>query len=127
QEIGKLMNAGRFETGTGSRTTRDVLDAYVAHIVADVKLRRPMNVAIDCGNGTAGVVAMRLFEALGATVMGLYVQPDGHFPNHVADPTVEKYMVDLAKAVRDGKCEAGIGFDGDADRVGIVDETGRLL
>ncbi len=127
QAIGKLMTGGRFESGAGSRTTVDVLDAYVKHIVADIKLRRPLNIAIDCGNGTAGVVAMRLFETIGARVTGLYVQPDGNFPNHVADPTVEKYMVDLAKAVRDGKCEIGIGFDGDADRVGIVDETGRLL
>jgi len=127
QEIWKLVSAGRFETGAGKRETRDVLDAYTDHICADIRLRRPLHVGVDCGNGTAGVVAVRLLERLGCRVEGLYVEPDGNFPNHVADPTVEKYMVDLVAKVRQARCDAGIGFDGDADRVGVIDETGRLL
>jgi phosphomannomutase/phosphoglucomutase len=127
QEIWKLVQGGRFESGAGSRESRDVLDAYVDHICGDVRLKRPLHVGVDCGNGTAGLVAVRLMERLGCRVEGLYVEPDGNFPNHVADPTVEKYMTDLVRVVRASRCDAGIGFDGDADRVGVIDETGRLL
>lgn len=127
QEIWKLVNGASFETGSGKRETRDVLDAYADHICGDIKMRRPLHVGVDCGNGTAGVVAVRLLERLGCRVEGLYVEPDGNFPNHVADPTVEKYMVDLIAKVRSERLDAGVGFDGDADRVGVIDETGRLL
>jgi phosphomannomutase/phosphoglucomutase len=127
QEIWRLVQDGRFASGRGARTVHDVRDAYVEHVVRDVRLARPLHVAVDCGNGTAGPVAMRLLERLGCRAEGLYVEPDGRFPNHVADPTVEKYMADLQRAVRDKRTDAGVGFDGDADRVGIVDETGRLL
>jgi len=127
QRVYQIIESGRFETGAGRRTVQNIADAYVDHICADVKLRRPLHVAIDCGNGTAGVIAPRLLERLGCRVEGLYVEPDGRFPNHVADPTVEKYMVDLAQLVRSSHADIGIGFDGDADRVGVIDETGRLL
>ena len=127
QEIWKLVNGASFETGSGKRETRDVLDAYADHICGDIKMRRPLHVGVDCGNGTAGVVAVRLLERLGCRVEGLYVEPDGNFPNHVADPTVEKYMADLIAKVRSERLDAGVGFDGDADRVGVIDETGRLL
>lgn len=127
QEIWQLVNSGRFETGNGKRERREVLPAYADHIVGDIKLQRPLHVGVDCGNGTAGVVAVELLERLGCRVEGLYIEPDGNFPNHVADPTVEKYMVDLIAKVRSSRCDIGIGFDGDADRVGIIDETGRLL
>jgi phosphomannomutase/phosphoglucomutase len=127
QRVWDIVRDGQFVNGAGRREVRDVLDDYVTHITQDVKLRRPLHVAVDCGNGTAGVVAPRLLEKLGCRVEGLYVEPDGHFPNHVADPTVEKNMVDLAAAVRTARADCGIGFDGDADRIGVVDETGRLL
>ena len=127
QAIWQLVQGGKFTTGSGKRESRDVLDAYVGHITQDVKLARPLRVAVDCGNGTAGVVAVRLLEAIGCKVEGLYVEPDGNFPNHVADPTVEKNMVDLVARVRADHADLGIGFDGDADRIGVVDETGRLL
>jgi phosphomannomutase/phosphoglucomutase len=127
QAIWQLVQGGKFATGSGKRESRDVLDAYVGHITKDVKLARPLRVAVDCGNGTAGIVAVRLLEAIGCKVEGLYVEPDGNFPNHVADPTVEKNMVDLVARVRAVHADLGIGFDGDADRIGVVDETGRLL
>jgi len=127
QEIWQLVNSGRFESGNGKRETRHLLDAYADHIAGDIKLQRPLRVGVDCGNGTAGVIAVQLLERIGAKLESLYVQPDGNFPNHVADPTVEKYMADLSQRVRDTRCDAGVGFDGDADRVGVVDENGRLL
>jgi phosphomannomutase/phosphoglucomutase len=127
QHLWQIIQSGRFETGNGRRTAQSVVDAYVEHVCADVHLRRPLHVAVDCGNGTAGIVAPRLLERLGCKVEGLYLEPDGHFPNHVADPTVEKYMVDLAAKVRSSHADIGIGFDGDADRIGVIDETGRLL
>jgi phosphomannomutase/phosphoglucomutase len=127
QTIWQLIQAGHFESGSGKRETCNVLDDYVAHITKDIRLARPLRVAVDCGNGTAGVVAVRLLEAIGCKVDGLFVQPDGNFPNHVADPTVEENMVDLIARVRSTGADLGIGFDGDADRIGVVDETGRLL
>jgi phosphomannomutase / phosphoglucomutase len=127
QRIWQLIRDGDFETGAGSREDRDVRDAYVDSICSTVRLRRPLNAVVDCGNGTAGVVAIRLLERLGCRVDGLYVEPDGRFPNHIADPTVEKYMVDLQRRVRETHADVGLGFDGDADRLGVVDETGRLL
>ena len=127
QEIWQLVNSGRFESGNGKRESRHLLDAYADHIAGDIKLQRPLRVGVDCGNGTAGVIAVQLLERIGAKLESLYVQPDGNFPNHVADPTVEKYMADLSQRVRDTRCDVGVGFDGDADRVGVVDENGRLL
>ena len=127
QRLWELVRDGKFTQGSGRHEHHDVLDAYVDHLAADVRLRRPLRVGVDCGNGTAGVVAVRLLERLGCRVEGLYVEPDGRFPNHVADPTVEKNMVDLQRVVRERQCDAGVGFDGDADRVGVVDEKGRLL
>ena len=127
QRIWELVRDRDFETGSGSRESRDVRGPYIEHVCRDVQVRRPLRVAVDCGNGTAGVVAIELLERLGCRVDGLYVEPDGRFPNHIADPTVEKYMVDLQRRVRETGADCGIGFDGDADRVGVIDETGRLL
>jgi len=127
QKIWQLVQNGGFTQGNGSVTRREVLADYVDHIAADIRLARPLQVVIDCGNGTSGIVAPQLLERIGCRVEGLYVEPDGTFPNHMADPTVPKYMQDLSAAVQRSGADVGIGFDGDADRVGVTDETGRLL
>ncbi|UCE04159.1 MAG: phosphomannomutase/phosphoglucomutase [Candidatus Latescibacterota bacterium] len=127
QRIWEIAQRGDYAQGRGDLERLEVLDAYLDHIARDVRLERPLHVAIDCGNGTAGVVAPRLLERLGCRVEGLYCEPDGRFPNHVADPTVPEYVEDLMQKVRTSGAEIGIGFDGDADRVGVVDEGGRLL
>jgi phosphomannomutase/phosphoglucomutase len=127
QALWELVRGGRFETGRGQRETRDILDDYMEYVRRDIRLPRPLHVAIDCGNGTAGVVAGRLLRALGCRVEELYCEPDGNFPNHVADPTVPEFMRDLSRRVIETRADLGIGFDGDADRVGVIDETGRLL
>jgi phosphomannomutase/phosphoglucomutase len=127
QKIWRLVQDGAFAQGRGSVTPQDVLTEYVDHIAKDIKLARPLHVVIDCGNGTGGIVAPRLLERIGCKVDGLYVEPDGTFPNHMADPTVPKYMQDLTDAVRQSGADVGIGLDGDVDRIGVTDENGRLL
>lgn len=118
---------GDLPRGEGAYVERPIIEDYLARLIGDIRPARPVRVAVDCGNGTAGLVARRLFDAWGAETEFLYEEPDGSFPNHPADPVVEENMRDLIARVREGGFEAGIGFDGDSDRIGVVDETGRLL
>ncbi len=127
QTLWKLVGSKQFAQGSGRVEPHDIVEAYLDRVSADVRLARPLRVAVDCGNGTAGPLAPRLLERLGCDLELLYCEPDGNFPNHVADPTVPAFMEDVSRRVRESGADVGIGFDGDADRVGIVDETGRLL
>ncbi len=113
------------EGGTVQR--QDVLDAYVQDVAGPNTLSRPVKVAVDCGNGTSAVVAERLLGATGAEILPLYCESDGTFPNHHPDPTVDENLVDLVELVRREGAEAGVAFDGDGDRIGVVDETGRVV
>jgi len=108
-------------------STVDVREAYHRLIVADCPLSRPLKVVIDAGNGPSGVVAAPIYRSLGCEVIELYCEPDGTFPNHHPDPTVETNMRDLADTVRSHHADIGIGFDGDGDRIGIVDEQGKMV
>ena len=126
QRLFAIVQKGEFARGAGSHRRHDILGAYVEHLVRDVRLARPLHVAVDCGNGAASVVAPRLLERLGCRLEPLYCEPDGRFPHHIADPTVPEHMQDLCACVQRTGAEIGIGFDGDADRVGVVDEAGRL-
>jgi len=119
--------ADDFAEGGGSLDDVEVLDDYVDDIAGRFSLSRPVRVAVDCGNGTASVVAVRLLEALGAEVTPLYCESDGTFPNHHPDPTVDENLEDLIQAVRDSRCEVGVAFDGDGDRLGAVDENGDVV
>ena len=105
----------------------DVLPAYVAAVAGRFRPVRPVKVVVDCGNGTGAVVAVELLEAAGAQVVPLYCESDGTFPNHHPDPTVDANVRELAVQVRRHGAEAGIGFDGDADRIGVVDGEGRIV
>lgn len=105
----------------------DIREIYHRLIVADCPLSRPLKVVIDAGNGPSGIVAAPAYRSLGCEVIELYCEPDGRFPNHHPDPTVEANMRDLADAVRAHQADIGIGFDGDGDRIGIVDECGTLI
>jgi phosphomannomutase/phosphoglucomutase len=111
----------------GKRGSADVLDAYVARISADVRLARPMRVAIDCGNGVAGVVAPRLFRALGCEVTELFSEVDGRFPNHHPDPSKLENLEALVEELKTGRAELGLAFDGDADRLGVVTKAGQII
>ncbi len=127
QEVRRRIEAGDFLSGAGKRREAQVLDAYVARITSDVKLARPMRIAIDCGNGVAGMVAPRLFRALGCEVEELYCEVDGTFPNHHPDPSVPENLADLVARLKSTSCELGIAFDGDGDRLGLVTKDGEIV
>lgn len=111
----------------GVRHTRDVIPEYIQRIVADVKLERPLRIAIDCGNGVAGVVAGRLFKALGCELVELFCDVDGDFPNHHPDPADPANLQDLIQAVQTQSCDLGLAFDGDGDRLGVVTKSGEII
>jgi phosphomannomutase/phosphoglucomutase len=127
QNLRRSVENGRFETGAGKRTHEDVLDAYVDRIAGDVRLARPFRVAIDCGNGVAGVVAPRLFRRLGCEVVDLFSEVDGNFPNHHPDPSKLENLSALVQELKTGPAEIGLAFDGDADRLGVVTKGGNII
>lgn len=128
QEILKLIQAQDFETpnSPGTETLQStIFDEYIKEITSKIKLAKPLKIVIDAGNGAAGPFAPKLFRALNCEVIELFCEPDGNFPNHEANPEDEKNTRDLAQAVIANKANLGIGFDGDGDRVGVVDENGK--
>jgi phosphomannomutase/phosphoglucomutase len=128
QDLRRRIEADRFQAGTGRLSRHDVLEAYRTEVVLRIgMLARPVRVVVDCGNGTGSIAAPGLLRALGAEVVELYCESDGTFPNHHPDPTVLENLADLRRAVREGRAELGIAFDGDADRIGAVDERGEVL
>ena len=105
-----------------------VIDAYVDDIVKRIgPLKRNIRMVYDCGNGAGALVAPKLFKQMNVTARGLFCESDGTFPNHHPDPTVPENLEDIIEAVRKDKAEVGIAFDGDADRIGVVDETGHIV
>jgi phosphomannomutase/phosphoglucomutase len=104
-----------------------VLEAYVELIAGDVKLARPFHIAVDCGNGVAGMLAPRLYRRLGCEVTELYCEVDGHFPNHHPDPAQPENLKDLVETLRTSSCELGLAFDGDGDRLGVVTKDGENI
>ncbi len=126
QEILKLILNNDFEKGGGVLSVKaDCFEIYLDDIKKRIRLARPLKIAVDAGNGTAGKFAPHLLRAIGCEVIELFCDLDGNFPNHEANPEEEKNMRDLAAAVLKNKADLGIGFDGDGDRVGIVDENGK--
>jgi phosphomannomutase/phosphoglucomutase len=123
-----VIVAERWRTGSGAQRAGDsVLPAYREAIVARHHLARPVKVVVDCGNGVGSLIAISTLRALGAEVTPLFAESDGTFPNHHPDPTVPENLVDLQRVVRSTGSELGIAFDGDADRIGAVDETGEII
>jgi phosphomannomutase/phosphoglucomutase len=121
------IERGDFESGSGSASDGPILDEYRAMLVERLKSPKPLTVVMDCGNGCGGLVMPETFEKMGHRVVPLYAEPDGRFPNHLPDPTVPALLVDLQAAVRRERADLGIGFDGDADRIGAVDGGGRIV
>jgi phosphomannomutase/phosphoglucomutase len=119
------VTEGDFERGTGTRTTRDPREDYFGAIRAHVRVRRALRVVVDAGNGVAGLFAPDLLRRLGCEVHELYCESDGSFPNHLPDPEVEENVRDLIAKVLELRADVGVAYDGDADRVGIIDELGR--
>mgnify|MGYP003334830037 FL=1 len=129
QELRRVMEAGTFVSGRGTLTEHPIIPDYLAYIkksFAGVDANR-LHVVIDCGSGVAALIAKDALELLGCKVTGLYCELDGRFPHHHPDPTVLENLSDLMQAVKDHKADVGIGYDGDADRIGTVDESGRVL
>ncbi len=127
QDLRRRIVEGDLSSGEGTRERAEVLDRYVRDVSGRFDLARPLRVAVDAGNGTGALVAVPLLEALGAEVTPLFCESDGSFPNHHPDPTVDENLADLIEAVRAGGLDLGVAFDGDADRIGVVDENGAIL
>jgi phosphomannomutase / phosphoglucomutase len=127
QALKRRIESRDFADGEGALEERGVLDEYVDDVAGRFELARPVKIVVDCGNGVASVVAVKLLERVGAQVVPLYCDSDGTFPNHHPDPTVDEYIQDLIERVAAEGAEAGVGFDGDADRIGAVDENGEIV
>jgi phosphomannomutase len=129
QALRRLMESDGWQTAAtpGALTRVDVLPAYSARIVADIRLARPMKIVIDCGNGIAGASAPAIFRALGCEVRELFSEVDGNFPNHHPDPSKLENLRDLIAALKDGDAELGLAFDGDGDRLGIITKDGQNI
>lgn len=127
QDLRRRIEADEYLGGAGTTERTEILDRYVEAMSAAIELPSPIKVVLDCGNGTGSVVACRALEAAGIEVIPLYCESDGSFPNHHPDPTVDKNLVDLIALVRETGAALGIGLDGDADRIGAVDEQGTIV
>ncbi len=127
QTIGKISASGDLASGCGNTDHLDIRDDYVARLLKDYTGERDMKVAWDAGNGAAGEVLRMLTAKLPGEHILLFDDIDGSFPNHHPDPTVDANLVDLQKTVKDNGCDLGIAFDGDGDRIGVVDEKGEVL
>jgi phosphomannomutase/phosphoglucomutase len=129
QKLQKIYESGRFVSGKGTVAERPIIPDYLDFLQERFSSLKGcgLRVVIDCGNGAASLVAKNALEQLGCHVTGLYCDLDGHFPNHHPDPTVMENLKDLIEKVRATGADVGIGYDGDADRIGVIDELGQIL
>ena len=127
QIIKNFIDKLDFDVGEGSETRYKILPDYHSMIKSKINIERKMNIVMDCGNAAGSINAPTIFKDLGIQLTELYCEPDGSFPNHHPDPTVEENLKDLIDEMKTGKYDAGIAFDGDADRLGVVDETGEII
>lgn len=127
RDLYSRLEANDLEEGRGSTEPRPVLDEYIDDVAGRFELERPIEVIVDCGNGTGSLAAVPILEAIGARVTSLYCVSDGTFPNHHPDPTVDANLSELIDSVRTGEAKLGVAFDGDADRIGAVDEKGNIV
>lgn len=122
-----IIQNGEFATGEGNLTELDVKDVYVKECLERVDIKRPVKVIADAGNGTAATLMPDILSEAGADAQGLFCEVDGNFPNHFPDPTVPENLADLQRKVLETGAEVGIAFDGDSDRIGAVDDKGRVI
>ncbi len=116
-----------YTMGEGALTSQEIDSDYIARVIADVTVRRPLRVVVDCGNGVAGAVAPAVLRGIGCELHELYCEVDGHFPNHHPDPSRPENLFDLAEEVRRQGADLGLAFDGDGDRLGVVDSNGNII
>jgi phosphomannomutase/phosphoglucomutase len=127
QKLRQMIEAKDFVNGQGSESTKEMISVYQDDLNKKFKFSRKLRVVVDSGNGTAGLVAPKLMHDLGLEVIELFSEPDSRFPNHHPDPTVEKNVADLIKTVKEKKADVGLAFDGDADRIGVIDNEGNII
>jgi phosphomannomutase / phosphoglucomutase len=121
------INNRNFHQGQGTSTTIDIQEDYLNRVTSDVSIKRPLKIVVDCGNGVAGHLAPKLFEALGCEVVKLFCHIDGNFPNHHPDPSKLENLNDLIAEIKAEKADLGLAFDGDGDRLGVIDEKGNVI
>ncbi len=127
QKIKEIINSNKFITGSGTTKELDLKEKYKNYLKNNINIKKQLKVVIDSGNGAGSLVAHDLFKELGVETIDLFDTPDGNFPNHHPDPTVEKNIQVLIKTVKETNADVGIGYDGDADRIGVVDEKGNII
>lgn len=127
QRFKDFVEKGNFQKGKGKCSSYEIIEPYQDWVRGDIKLTRRMRVVIDSGNGTAGAVAPKLLRDLGCEVIELYCDLDGNFPNHHPDPTVPENLKDLISQVKATSADLGIGYDGDGDRIGVIDNQGNII
>lgn len=127
QELGRIIQNKRYLSGSGTEKSYEIHPPYLERYKKEFGTLNPVKVVLDCGNGAGGSIVRKLFEVVGLKPTILFEKPDGMFPNHHPDPTVEKNLVDLKAQVLKEGAVCGIGFDGDADRIGVIDHTGKMI
>lgn len=127
QRLRLRIDNNDFTHGNGTESSHDIASAYIERIASDIKLKRPLKLTVDCGNGVPGAFAGKLYRALGCEVEELFCEVDGHFPNHHPDPSVPENLKDLIENLLTGKSEIGFAFDGDGDRLGVVTKDGSII
>jgi phosphomannomutase/phosphoglucomutase len=127
QRMSQIMDAGEFVRGRGSLDSYDIVTPYRKHILNHIKLERPLRIGVDAANAVGGPVAVPLFRELGCKVHDLYCEPDGTFPNHEPDPTILANLQDLIALVKRENLDVGVAYDGDCDRIGVVDDRGEVV
>jgi len=126
-ELADRIEQGNLLQGAGAKTEQDLIPDYINRIAGDVQLGRPLKVVVDCGNGVAGIIVPILLQSLGCEVIDLYCDVDGSFPNHHPDPGKPENLQDLIAAVAQNSADIGVAFDGDGDRLGVVDGKGKII
>jgi len=127
QDLRQRIEDQDFAVGVGERRAQDVVREYVNRVVGDIRMKRPLRVVTDCGNGVAGMAAPQLMRDIGCDVIELFSEVDGTFPNHHPDPSVADNLAPLIEAVHHEKADLGLAFDGDGDRLGVVTDTGQVI
>jgi len=127
QKVLKITQARRFRIGAGSVEKREISTAYCDMLKEKFSFKRQFKIVVDCGNGTSALFAPKLLREMGQEVIELFCEPDGRFPNHHPDPTVEANLKDLIDKVAETDADFGVAYDGDSDRIGIVDDRGKII
>jgi phosphomannomutase/phosphoglucomutase len=127
QKLRKIMEDDQYITGKGISRIADISKPYEDYLYSNVSVKEGLNIVVDGGNGVGGMFALPLFKRLGCHVTDIYCNPDGRFPNHFPDPTILEYFTELIALVKDKKAAFGIAYDGDADRIGVVNDLGNVL